>query len=91
MCGCARAGPVVGSSPSLVVKCHGPPGRPPRGVAITEGRWAHVVKPDGATPVCIRITPHVDRGPAHRVWPGAVEDAAPVPSMLRASTQMAAM
>ena len=34
------------------------------GIAITEGRQAHVVKPDGATPVCDRITLHVDGGPA---------------------------
>ena len=53
-----------------MVKCHELPGRPPCGVAIAEGRRAHVVKPDGATSVRNRITPHVDRGPAHRVWPG---------------------
>ena len=73
VCGCARVSPVVGSSPSCwVVKCHGPPEHPLCSVAIAEGRPAHVIKPDGATPVCYRITLHVDGGPAHCVWPGAL-------------------
>ena len=44
VCGCAGIGPVVGSFPSWVVKCYGPPVRPPSGVATTEGLWAHVAE-----------------------------------------------
>ena len=54
----------------------------PSGVATTEGQ-AHDVEFDGFTPICDYITAHVIRGPAHRVWPGAIpfgviEEAAPV-------------
>ena len=66
-----KVGPVVGSTPGWVVERYGSSGRPPSGVATTDGRRAHGVELDGSTPICDCITAHVVGGPTHRVWPGA--------------------
>ena len=67
-----------------------------RGIATAEGRQACVIELDGITPIGDCVTPHIDGGPAHRVWPGAfpfggIDDAAPVPHVLWVSTQMEAL
>ena len=89
---CVRAGVclVAGSFPGGVVKSHA---RPIHCVAIAEGRRANVIKPDGAAPICNRMSTEV----LHSVFgqeffpSGAVDNAALVPRVLRASTQMADM